>query len=291
MIEQDEDRLDELPEADIAYDGPVHDTNAQAKRRQTIIWGLLSSVCGVALLWAGYTIIFKSDEPVKTDKAAGERLLATADVVRANDMSPETRASELTVRVQQLDQQIGSLNQGLTSKDAEVQTLTRQLEAERADALRTIDAIQRQSGTRGESGGVPSGGSSQAAGALGGGAAGLQMPGGAPNQTGGFVAGAPQMGPGMDGGAQQPRRTMTTVRVGQGGGAGGAGGGALAMARKMAHRSRGLAALPVLVRQARAGATHRSCQRLDRSMTAKTSCRPMPMSQLGFLSESMSQQA
>lgn len=211
----------ELPAAEPAMDGPIPgDTNASAKRRQQIMWGVIMA----GLFVAGGFVIYQMMKPVpsRDNPEAARRILATADVVRGKDMSGEAAASELAVRVEALDRQIAELNGKNMQLDAEAQQAKAQLEAERADALRTIEALNNQVQTR--SSNAPSGPGGAAA-IAGGAPPVMQASGAAPISVGGDNPFAPigtgaggTMSPGVAGGDSgvRSRRSLSTVRVGSG---------------------------------------------------------------------------
>lgn len=220
----------ELPAAEPAFDGPIPgDSNRAAKRRQTIIWGAITAL----VLAGGGFVIYQMLKPVpsRDNPEAARRILATADLARGQNMSGEAQASELAVRVQELDRQIAELNGQNVQLSAEAQGARQQLEAERADALRTIDALNNQIQTRGSS--APPGPGGVAVNA-GGAAPAMQANGVAPAPMGGGDPFAPvgagaggQMAPGVAGADSgvRPRRTLSTVRVAGAAGQGGAAGG------------------------------------------------------------------
>jgi conjugal transfer pilus assembly protein TraB len=204
----------ELPAAEAAYEGPIADGNSTAKRRQTLVWG----ICIAAVTVMGGFVIYNMMKPTPrgNDPEAAQRLLATADVVRPGELSGQAEASELQVRVAELDRQISMLNQGHTTLTTENAALKSQLESERADAIQTIEALNRAVETR-PAVGAPQGGAPRGAVGSVGGAPGVENPG------------APLTGPGdpfapVGGGGQalavggenavRPRRQLNTVRLG-----------------------------------------------------------------------------
>lgn len=143
MIEHDQ----ELPEAiEAADDGVVSDANTQSRNRKRIVGGVL--VCAVvagagAVAWQMYGTPSKP----KDDTMAAEKILATGRVASGRNSSRgEAAAEELNTRVIQLDSQLAELNQNQASLSTENAQLKAQLEAERADALRTIAVLERSAG-------------------------------------------------------------------------------------------------------------------------------------------------
>ena len=215
----------ELPPAEPAYEGPVTDGNKRAKRKQAIVYGALF---GALLIGGGFVMwsILKP-APSRDDPAAAQRLLATADVARGGDRSGEGQASELTVRVSELDRQIAQLNSEKTQQTQEVATLRAQLESERADALQTIEALNRAVETR-QAVGAPQGGAPRAAVATAGGPPSVESSGGpltGPGDPFAPVGAGGQAGAGSQQTGVRPRRQLNTVRM-TGGAAGAEGGSA-----------------------------------------------------------------
>jgi len=208
----------ELPAAEVATDGPVPgDSNKAARRRQNIIWGAIAGVVAIGGVFVIYTML--KPVPNKDNPEAARRILATADLVRGQDLSGEAQASELNVRVGELDRQIAELSSTNVQLSAEAQSAKAQLEQERADALRTIDALNNQVQTRGSAVSPGPGGMVTTA---GGPPPVMQANGGAPAPMGGDNPFAPvgvgagganaPMGSGETG--VRPRRTLSTVRFG-----------------------------------------------------------------------------
>lgn len=216
----------ELPAAEPAYE-PVIDGNKAAKRKQAIVYGAAFAV----LLAGGGFVMWQilKPAPSRDDPAAAQRLLATADVARGGDMSGEGQASELTVRVAELDREIARLNSEKTQQTQEVATLRAQLEAERADALQTIEALNRAVETR-QAVGAPQGGAPRAAVATVGAPPSVESSGGAltgPGDPFAPIGAGGQAGAGPQQTGVRPRRQLNTVRMSGGGAAaeGGAAGG------------------------------------------------------------------
>lgn len=143
MIEDDQ----ELPEAvEVSEDGPSADANAQSRNRKRIVGGVL--VCAVV---AGAGVVawqmYGSPSQPKDDAMAAEKILTTARVASGRNSSRgEAAAEELNTRVIQLDSQLAELNQNQAALSTENAQLKAQLEAERADALRTIAVLERNGG-------------------------------------------------------------------------------------------------------------------------------------------------
>ena len=133
----------ELPSAEAQ--GPIAtgaDSNSVAKRRQTILWTIITLIMGLG----GSLVVFQIMKPAQNRDGpdAARRIMATADLARGKNQSGETEASELTVRVAEMDRQLADINGKNQQLSAETEGLRMQLVEERKDALRTIDALNGQ---------------------------------------------------------------------------------------------------------------------------------------------------
>lgn len=125
--------------------GPLEsgaDSNAIAKRRQAILWSMITAVMALG----GGFVVFQIMKPAQNRQGpeAARRIMATADLARGKNLSGETQASELSVRVAELDRQLADLSGKNQQLSAESEGLRTQLVDERKDALRTIDALNGQ---------------------------------------------------------------------------------------------------------------------------------------------------
>ncbi len=133
----------ELPSAEAQ--GPIAagaDSNSVAKRRQAILWTIITLIMGLG----GSLVVFQIMKPAQNRDGpeAARRIMATADLARGKSQSGETEASELSVRVAEMDRQLADINGKNQQLSAETEALRMQLVEERKDALRTIDALNGQ---------------------------------------------------------------------------------------------------------------------------------------------------
>jgi TolA-binding protein len=102
-------------------------------------------ITAVMALGGGF-IVYQIMKPAQNRDGpeAARRIMATADLARGKNQSGETEASELSVRVAEMDRQLADINGKNQQLSAETEALRMQLVEERKDALRTIDALNGQ---------------------------------------------------------------------------------------------------------------------------------------------------
>ena len=203
----------ELPGAEDTEE-VMGDGNAKAKQRKLIVGGVL--VAGVLALTGTVAWNMFADPPARpADDETSAKILTTARVATGSGQKRgEAAAEELKVRVEQLDAQISEVNQERGVLSMENERLKAELEADRANALRTIAVLERSGPGAGAT--IPQQPVQSASPQLmvAGEATG---PRGGPDPFGG--AGGGPRGGGYAGEEARPRRALNTVRMGESGGA------------------------------------------------------------------------
>lgn len=136
----------ELPAAEDVSEEISGDVNAKSKQRKMIIGGVMFAgllvVCGAV----AREMYFKPT-PKRDDGESAAKILTTARVASGGGPKRgEAAAEEYYVKVQQLDAQLAEMRQENSNAVNENSALKLQLEAERADALRTIAVLERSGG-------------------------------------------------------------------------------------------------------------------------------------------------
>ena len=132
--------MSDLPEAESAFD--VVDVNARTARRQYLKWmlmaGALASVGGV-FIWR--ELASPSAEAAAKDDPA--RIVATMDTASGGRMTPEATAAEANERARALEQELLRAREDNVALKAETESLRTSQASDRADAMTTIEALEK----------------------------------------------------------------------------------------------------------------------------------------------------
>lgn len=131
--------MSELPPAEAALD--VADVNARTARRQYLKWLAMTGVVAIGggvFLWRELSA--PSAEQNAEDPA---RIVATLDAASGARMSPEATAAEANERARALEQELLRAREDAVALKAETESLKASMATDRADAMATIEALER----------------------------------------------------------------------------------------------------------------------------------------------------
>lgn len=180
--------MSELPPAESAAE--LVDVNGRTARRQYLKW---MAMAGVVAIGGGVFIWRELSTPSAEEKGEDPaRIVATLDAAAGAKMSPEATAAEANERARALEQELLRAREDAVALKAEAESLKTSMTADRADAMATIEALEKAARTAQPdlAGPAPT--------------APLAQPGFGPNS---FAAGDPAPS------APPPRRTMSVVRA------------------------------------------------------------------------------
>lgn len=207
----------ELPAAEMPFEGQGgSDTNERTKGRQALKWGLVALCIALPLGWYAWSTL-KSPSVSAADDAA--HVKATALIARGDPNDPRAQNEDLASQVRQLQGELTRTQAENVNLTGQVNTVTQQRDADRADAQRTIDALDRARAASNAAPvvasapglaiqGVPGGAASPSQGSA---APPLSSPSG-PNPFAAVGSGA-AADPTGRGAAPPPRRAMQVVRA------------------------------------------------------------------------------
>jgi conjugal transfer pilus assembly protein TraB len=131
--------VSELPPAESALE--VADINGRTARRQYLKWmGLAGVVAAVGGVFLWQELAAPGPEGAVEDPA---RLLATVDAASGGRMTPEATAAEANERAHALEQELQRAREESVALKAEAEGLRGTLATDRADAMATIDALEK----------------------------------------------------------------------------------------------------------------------------------------------------
>ncbi|HYG27857.1 MAG TPA: TrbI/VirB10 family protein [Caulobacteraceae bacterium] len=131
--------MSELPPAESAVD--IADVNGRTARRQYLKW---MAMAGVVAVGGGVFIWQELSSPSAEEKAEDPaRIVATLDAASGARMSPEATAAEANERAQALEQELLRAREDNVALKAEAEGLRTSQAADRADAMATIEALEK----------------------------------------------------------------------------------------------------------------------------------------------------
>lgn len=183
--------MTDLPSAEAAVE--VADVNDRTARRQYLKWMLMAG----ALACVGGVFIWRELSGPSAEKAAQDepaRIVATMDAASGGRMTPEATAAEANERARALEQQLLRAREDNVALKAEAESLKSTQAADRADAMATIEALEKAARSATAEISAPT-----------------QAPPAPPTAAPGF--GANPFAPGAEAAAAKPRRSIAVIRT------------------------------------------------------------------------------